>query len=149
MKLEAWAVGITAGSREVPGRKGLWQETSISYNNNVTKSTPIWMPNLYVWMLSPIQYNAHMFCPRQHKSGVKLQNHPTLHFPVNQEVSSVTSNRMCWISHSKYHSALSEGRIFRAFSSVLNIRSGHAHLVFASQLTSSTLWYFTLSQWRC
>ena len=34
MKLEAWAVGITAGSREVPGRKGLWQETSISYNNN-------------------------------------------------------------------------------------------------------------------
>ena len=24
---EAWAVGITAGSREVPGRKGLWQET--------------------------------------------------------------------------------------------------------------------------
>ena len=22
-----WAVGITAGSREVPGRKGLWQET--------------------------------------------------------------------------------------------------------------------------
>ena len=34
MKLEAWAVGITAGSREVPGRKGLWQETSISFNNN-------------------------------------------------------------------------------------------------------------------
>ena len=34
VKLEAWAVGITAGSREVPGRKGLWQETSISYNNN-------------------------------------------------------------------------------------------------------------------
>ena len=34
MKLEAWAVGITAGSREVPGRKGLWQEKSISYNNN-------------------------------------------------------------------------------------------------------------------
>ena len=29
MKLEARAVGITAGSREVPGRKGLWQETSI------------------------------------------------------------------------------------------------------------------------
>jgi len=27
-------VGITAGSREVPGRKGLGQETSISYNNN-------------------------------------------------------------------------------------------------------------------
>ena len=34
LKLEAWATGITAGSREVPGRKGLWQETSISYNNN-------------------------------------------------------------------------------------------------------------------
>jgi hypothetical protein len=34
VKLEAWAVGFTAGSREVPGRKGLWQETSISYNNN-------------------------------------------------------------------------------------------------------------------
>ena len=34
MKLEAWAVGITAGSGEEPGRKGLWQETSISYNNN-------------------------------------------------------------------------------------------------------------------
>ena len=34
VKLEAWAVGITAGSREVPGRKGLWQETSISNNNN-------------------------------------------------------------------------------------------------------------------
>ena len=34
MKLEAWAVGITAGSREVPGRKGLWQETSISYNDD-------------------------------------------------------------------------------------------------------------------
>ena len=29
MKLEAWAVGITAGSRELPGRKGLWQETII------------------------------------------------------------------------------------------------------------------------
>ena len=27
-------VGITAGSREVPGTKGLWQETSILYNNN-------------------------------------------------------------------------------------------------------------------
>jgi hypothetical protein len=27
-------VGITAGSREVPGRSGLWQETSISNNNN-------------------------------------------------------------------------------------------------------------------
>jgi len=34
VKLEAWAVGITAGSREVPGRKGLWQEISISYNDN-------------------------------------------------------------------------------------------------------------------
>ena len=34
MKLEAWAFGITAGSREVPGRKCLWQETSISYNND-------------------------------------------------------------------------------------------------------------------
>ena len=34
MKLEAWAVGITAGSREVPGRKGLWQETATSHNNN-------------------------------------------------------------------------------------------------------------------
>jgi hypothetical protein len=34
VKLEAWAVGITAGSREVPGRKGLLQETSISNNNN-------------------------------------------------------------------------------------------------------------------
>ena len=29
MKLEAWAVVITAGSREVRGRKGLWQETTI------------------------------------------------------------------------------------------------------------------------
>jgi hypothetical protein len=27
-------VGITAGSKEVPGRKGLYQETSMSYNNN-------------------------------------------------------------------------------------------------------------------
>jgi len=27
-------VGITAGSREVPGRKGLGQQTSLSYNNN-------------------------------------------------------------------------------------------------------------------
>ena len=34
MKLEAWAVGITAGSTEVLGRKGLWQETYISNNNN-------------------------------------------------------------------------------------------------------------------
>jgi len=34
VKLEAWVVGITAGSREVPGRKGLWKKTSISYNNN-------------------------------------------------------------------------------------------------------------------
>jgi hypothetical protein len=25
LKLEAWAVGITVGSTEVPGRKGLWQ----------------------------------------------------------------------------------------------------------------------------
>ena len=32
--LEAWAVGITVGTTEVPGREGLWQETSISYNNN-------------------------------------------------------------------------------------------------------------------
>jgi len=30
-------VGITAGSREVPGRKGLRQETSILYNNNNNK----------------------------------------------------------------------------------------------------------------
>jgi hypothetical protein len=29
LKLEAWAVGVTAGSGEVPGRKGLWQETKI------------------------------------------------------------------------------------------------------------------------
>jgi hypothetical protein len=29
VKLEAWAVGFTAGSREVPGRKDLWQETFI------------------------------------------------------------------------------------------------------------------------
>jgi hypothetical protein len=29
VKLEAWAVGITVGWRELPGRKGLWQETSI------------------------------------------------------------------------------------------------------------------------
>ena len=34
MKLEARAVGITAGSREVPGRKGMWQETDVSNNNN-------------------------------------------------------------------------------------------------------------------
>jgi len=34
VKLEAWAVGITAGSREVPGRKGLWQDTSISYDDD-------------------------------------------------------------------------------------------------------------------
>jgi len=27
-------VGITAGSREIPGRKGLRQETSISYNDD-------------------------------------------------------------------------------------------------------------------
>ena len=27
--IEAWGVWITAGSRVVPGRKGLWQETSI------------------------------------------------------------------------------------------------------------------------
>ena len=27
MKLEAWMVGITAGSKGVPGRKGLGQET--------------------------------------------------------------------------------------------------------------------------
>ena len=33
-EVEAWAVGITTDSREVPGRKGLGQETSISYNNN-------------------------------------------------------------------------------------------------------------------
>jgi hypothetical protein len=32
VNLEAWAVGITAGSREVPGRKGLWQETIIQIN---------------------------------------------------------------------------------------------------------------------
>jgi hypothetical protein len=36
LQCEAWtlAVGITAGSREVPGRKRLWHERSISYNNN-------------------------------------------------------------------------------------------------------------------
>jgi hypothetical protein len=28
VKLEAWAVGVTAASREVPGRKGLLQETT-------------------------------------------------------------------------------------------------------------------------
>jgi hypothetical protein len=42
VKLEAWGVGITAGSRELPGRKGLWQETSISYNNNKS-----------CWLLNP------------------------------------------------------------------------------------------------
>jgi len=34
VKPEAWAMGISVGSREVRERKGLWQETSISYNNN-------------------------------------------------------------------------------------------------------------------
>ena len=34
LQCEAWAVRITAGSREVTGRKGLWQETYISYINN-------------------------------------------------------------------------------------------------------------------
>ena len=34
MKLEAWAVGITAGSREVLGRNGLWQENPYNNNNN-------------------------------------------------------------------------------------------------------------------
>jgi hypothetical protein len=34
VKLEAWVVGFTAGSREVPGRKDLWQETSISYDDD-------------------------------------------------------------------------------------------------------------------
>jgi hypothetical protein len=29
VKRGAWAVGITAGSREVQGRKGLWQETTL------------------------------------------------------------------------------------------------------------------------
>ena len=33
MKLEARGVGITTGSREVPGRTGLSQETSKSYNS--------------------------------------------------------------------------------------------------------------------
>jgi hypothetical protein len=28
VKLEAWAVGISVGSREVPGRKSLQQETT-------------------------------------------------------------------------------------------------------------------------
>ena len=41
VKLEAWAVGITAGSREVPGRKGLWQETSIFNNNNNNNNNDI------------------------------------------------------------------------------------------------------------
>jgi len=35
VKLEAWVVGITAGWREVPGRKGLWQETFLSCNNKL------------------------------------------------------------------------------------------------------------------
>jgi len=34
VKLEAWAVGITVGSRELPGRIGLWQETYNNNNNN-------------------------------------------------------------------------------------------------------------------
>jgi len=29
VKLEAWAVGITVGSRELPGRIGLWQKNII------------------------------------------------------------------------------------------------------------------------
>ena len=29
LQCEAWAVGITVGSRELPGRKGLWKETWI------------------------------------------------------------------------------------------------------------------------
>jgi len=34
VKLEALAAEITAGSREVPGRKDLWQKTPTSNNNN-------------------------------------------------------------------------------------------------------------------
>ena len=34
VKPEAWAVGITAGSREVPGRKGLWRDDNTNNNNN-------------------------------------------------------------------------------------------------------------------
>jgi hypothetical protein len=29
VKLEAWTVGTTAGSKEVPGRKGMWQKKII------------------------------------------------------------------------------------------------------------------------
>jgi len=36
LQWEAWSLTgrITSGSREVPGRKRLWQEIAISYNNN-------------------------------------------------------------------------------------------------------------------
>jgi len=66
VKLEAWAVGITAGSREVPGRKGLWQETSISYNNNNNNNN-----NNFVYNSGPWSWNC-VLCVCVHACSAHL-----------------------------------------------------------------------------
>ena len=45
LKIEAGAVEITVGSGEVPGRKGLWQETGSNNNNNNNNNMRQWNSN--------------------------------------------------------------------------------------------------------
>jgi hypothetical protein len=108
-------------------------------------STPIWIPNLYFRILSPIYYIACMFCPHAAYFMSVTAKSPNSSLSGKLCVSWLQTDT-CWILHSKYLSMLSEGTFLPVFSSCLNLHSSHTYLIFHSHLTLTTLWYFMLSQ---
>jgi hypothetical protein len=89
VKLEAWAVGFTAGSREVPGRKGLWQKKSISYNNNNNNNN-----NNTLLKHTIIFSESNSFVSRKNDFVLDLKNSTNLKLPY-------TRRRRKW--HRKWH----------------------------------------------
>ena len=93
MKLEAWAVGITAGSREVPGRKGLWQETMtmmmmMMMKNNGTCSLSIGLFGIKkTCNSSEDQLSFSPFLKRRTKS-TRLESEHTEYRPLAQQPNS-------------------------------------------------------------
>ena len=76
MKLEAWAVGITAGSREVPGRKVLWQRHPYriiiiiiidSYTRNITHNTE----SAAVWSLKRERWGS-LLVQEKYREGMPV-----------------------------------------------------------------------------
>ena len=49
LKLETWVLWITIGSREIPGREGLWQERGAK--EKVPAALSLWMETIHIWCL--------------------------------------------------------------------------------------------------